>query len=89
MKRKDADGTPLFDIVRDAATAPQARHHFRMLDQVDALVEARESGPDVGFMARLLALCALPRTNGSGADRIVGAIRPGVCRSDADYAAMT
>ena len=63
MKRKDADGTPLFDIVRDAATAPQARHHFRMLDQVDALVEARESGPDVGFMARLLALCALPRTN--------------------------
>ena len=36
---------------------------FRMLDQVDALVEARESGPDVGFMARLLALCALPRTN--------------------------
>ena len=63
MKRKDADGTPLFDIVRDAATAPQARHHFRMLDQIDALVEARESGPDVGFMARLLALCALPRTN--------------------------
>ena len=63
MKRKDADGTPLFDIVRNAATAPQARHHFRMLDQVDALVEARESGPDVGFMARLLALCALPRTN--------------------------
>ncbi len=27
--------------------------------------------------------------HGSGADRIVGAIRPGVCRSDADYAAMT
>ena len=26
---------------------------------------------------------------GSGADRIVGAIRPGVPRGDADYAAMT
>ena len=26
---------------------------------------------------------------GSGADRIVGAIRPGVRRGDADYAAMT
>ena len=27
--------------------------------------------------------------DGSGANRIVGAIRPGVCRGDADYAAMT
>ena len=34
-----------------------------MLDQVNALVEARESDPEIGFMARLLMLCSLPRTN--------------------------
>ena len=27
------------------------------------LVTAREADPDMGFMARLLALCSLPRTN--------------------------
>ena len=41
----------------------QARHHFTMLDQVTQLVEASETEPDIGFMARLLALCSLPRTN--------------------------
>ena len=30
-----------------------------------------------------------PRPEGSGADRIVGAIRPGVRRGEAAYAAMT
>ena len=34
-----------------------------MLDQVNALVDAREADPDMGFMGRLLALCTLPRTN--------------------------
>ena len=29
----------------------------------NALAAAREDAPDVGFMARLLALCTLPRTN--------------------------
>ena len=42
---------------------PQARHHFTTLRQVDQLVEASEAEPDLGFMARLLALCSLPRTN--------------------------
>ena len=42
---------------------PQARHHFTLADQVDQLVAAREVDPDMGFMARLLALCSLPRTN--------------------------
>ena len=41
----------------------QARHHFTQLDQVTQLVAAREADPDLGFMARLLALCSLPRTN--------------------------
>ena len=44
-------------------TSPQARHHFTQADQVNQLVGASEADPDLGFMARLLALCALPRTN--------------------------
>ena len=42
---------------------PQAVFHFTREDQINALVAAREDAPDVGFMARLLALCTLPRTN--------------------------
>ena len=45
------------------APTPQARHHFTHLDQVAQLVGARDADADVGFMARLLALCSLPRTN--------------------------
>ena len=41
----------------------QALHHFTRFDQVDQLVGASESDADLGFMARLLALCSLPRTN--------------------------
>ena len=40
---------------------PKPRHHFTTLRQVDQLVEASEAEPDLGFMARLLALCSLPR----------------------------
>ena len=47
--------------LRDAS--PQARHHFTQADQVNQLVTASEADPDLGFMARLLALCSLPRTN--------------------------
>ena len=43
--------------------SPQARHHFTRFDQVGQLVGASEATPDLGFMARLLALCSLPRTN--------------------------
>ena len=43
--------------------SPQARHHFTKLDQVTQLVGASKADADLGFMARLLALCSLPRTN--------------------------
>ena len=43
--------------------SPQARHHFTQADQVNQLVPAREADPDLGFMARTMALCSLPRTN--------------------------
>ena len=41
----------------------QARHHFTQADQVHQLVSARGADADLGFMARLMALCSLPRTN--------------------------
>ena len=47
--------------IRDAT--PQALHHFTQADQVNQLVSASEADPDLGFMARLMALCSLPRTN--------------------------
>ena len=47
--------------IRDAS--PQALHHFTRADQVNQLVSASEADPDRGFMARMMALCSLPRTN--------------------------
>ena len=44
-------------------SSPQARHHFTRFDQVEQLVRACEAAPDTGFMARLMMLCSLPRTN--------------------------
>ena len=52
-------GRPL--IHRPAA--PAARHHFTRLDQATQLVGASEADPDLGFMARMMVLCSLPRTN--------------------------
>ena len=43
--------------------SPQGRHHFTRFDQVDQLVRAAQADPDTGFMARLMMLCSLPRTN--------------------------
>ena len=47
--------------IRDAS--PQARHHFTQADQVNQLVAASEATPDLGFIARMMALCSLPRSN--------------------------
>ena len=47
--------------IREAS--PQALHHFTQADQVDQLVRASEADADLGFLARTMALCSLPRTN--------------------------
>ena len=44
-------------------TPPPAQRAFTRFDQVNQLVSASEAEADLGFMARLLALCSLPRTN--------------------------
>ena len=51
----------LVSAIRD--NSPQARRSFTVADQVNQLINASEADPDRGFMARLLALCSLPRTN--------------------------
>ena len=48
---------------RGHAMSARARQHFTLLKQVNQLIEAAEGEPEIGFMARLLALCSLPRTN--------------------------
>ena len=48
---------------RERAMSARSRHHFTTLRQVNQLIEASEAEPDIGFMARLLALCSLPRTD--------------------------
>ena len=47
--------------IRNAS--PQALRHFTRFDQVNQIVGASEADSDLGFMARLMALCSLPRTN--------------------------
>ena len=71
MKRKRGELIPVREVISDLINplkeirdaVPQALHHFTRFDQVDQLVEASEADPDMGFMARLMALCSLPRTN--------------------------
>ena len=56
----DLDGP--VKAIRDAT--PQALHHFTQADQVNQLVsQPAKRTPIRGFMARMLALCSLPRTN--------------------------
>ena len=55
---------------KDALT-DQTRHHFTRFDQVGQLVRASEVDPDRGFMARMMALCSLPRTNPGNRHRYV------------------
>ena len=71
MARQRGELVPIGDALVDLSgpvkelreATPQALHHFTRFDQVNQLVGASEADPDLGFMARLLALCSLPRTN--------------------------
>ena len=54
---------------RGRAMSARSRHHFTTLRQVNQLIEASEAEPELGFMARLLALCSLPRTNPRGREK--------------------
>ena len=79
MQRKRDELVPIGEVVADLdgpvkairEATPQARHHFTQADQVNQLVSASEADADLGFMARMMALCSLPRTNpGALLDRL-------------------
>ena len=42
---------------------PQPHHYFTQADQVNQLVAASEADAELGFMARMMVLCSLPRSN--------------------------
>ena len=45
------------------AAPPPLQRGFTLADQVNQLVSANEADPDRGFMARMMVLCSLPRSN--------------------------
>ena len=70
MQDKHSELVPIGEVfggldgpVKALIPSPQALHHFTQADQVNQLVSASEADPDLGFMARMMALCSLPRTN--------------------------
>ena len=71
MQRQRGELVPVAEVIADLPgpvqalreATPQALHHFTQADQVNQLVSASEADPDPGFMARLMVLCSLPRTN--------------------------
>ena len=79
MQRQRGELVPIGDALADLPgpvqalrkTPPPALHHFTQADQVDQLVSASEADPDLGFMARMMALCSLPRTNPGNQHRYV------------------
>lgn len=71
MQRKRDGLVPIAEALADLPgplqafrkSQPPAQRGFTRFDQVDQLVGASEADSDLGFMARLMALCSLPRTN--------------------------
>ena len=63
MQREQDGLVPIGDALSGTGGPVQAQHHFTQADQVDQLVSASEAAPDRGFMARMMVLCSLPRTN--------------------------
>ena len=71
MQRQRGELLPIGEVFSDLGVpvkaireaSPQSRHHFTQADQVNQLISASEAEPERGFMARMMALCSLPRTN--------------------------
>ena len=79
MQRQRGELVPIGEVIADLPgpvqairkTPPPARRSFTVADQVHQLVSASEADPDLGFMARMMALCSLPRTNPGNQHRYV------------------
>ena len=65
MQRQRGELVPIGEVIADLPgpvkairdASPQALHHFTQADQVNQLVSASETEPDLGFMARLQWCC--------------------------------
>ena len=72
MQRQRGELVPIGEVVADLdgpvqairEATPQAQRAFTRFDQVNQLVEANEADADLGFIARLMALCT--RTGSAG-----------------------
>lgn len=54
----------LLPAAAPARKSPQARHHYTRARQIESLAcIGEDTAQDMGFMARLLTLCSLPRTD--------------------------
>ena len=68
MQRQRGELVPVGEVIADLPgpvqaireASPQALHHFTRFDQVNQLVSASEADADLGFMARMMALCSHP-----------------------------
>ena len=58
ISKADLDGA-----LKALLPSSSRQHHFTQADRVNQLVGASEADADRGFMARMTALCSLPRTN--------------------------
>ncbi len=63
MVRKRDGLIPIGEAFGSLDGPVKAKRGFTQADQVNQLVEASEADPDLGFMARLMSLCSLPRSN--------------------------
>ena len=70
MQRQRGELVPIGEVIGGLDGPVQAlipsrstQHHFTLADQVNQLVSASGADADLGFMARMMALCSLPRTN--------------------------
>ena len=70
MQRQRGELVPIAEALADLPGPVKAlrrdrppQRGFTLADQIDRLVGASEADPDMGFMARLMALCSLPRSN--------------------------
>ena len=70
MQRQRGELVPVAEALADLPgpvqaliPSPPTQRHFTLADQVHQLVSASEADPDLGFMARMMVLCSLPRTN--------------------------
>ena len=96
-QQKRGGFVPVGDLTLDLPgarlSARRKARHFTQLDQVTKLVAARDADPELGFMARLLALCSLPRTNPKPArvqarQRAVHALHDGNGRQQTPYGSL-